>query len=1303
MSSIDKLLIRGIRSFDPQEQHVIHFYTPLTIIVGHNGSGKTTIIECLKYATTGDLPPNSKQGAFIHDPKVANETEVKAQVRLKFRNVNGKLMVCTRSMQLTQKAKQVQQKTLEAVLETKDPVTGERISLSTRCADLDAEMPIHLGVSKAILDNVIFCHQEESNWPLAEPSVLKKKFDDIFASTRYTKALDSIRSLKKEKAHELLVDQGYLKQKEDRKARADLLAQQRIATDARIAAHTAKLETLGAQLTEVTAQITQLIDHVARGRALHNELAATTQAREQLLSFMNDLKRNMVEIQGNPSDEDLMAALAEYKARVQAQSRDRVQLVQAKELRGVELDGLKDRMQRKLLDKGRAESEVAQLTALLAERDALVQALAEALALDPGRVPPANRFGELLHARIAQAQAALDRLRRDSAARQQLLDQQLKDAGNDLAVTQAKRTSMLDTIEANGTKHNQYQVQIAQMSREEVEIAKVTEMFEATKAALADKQALLQRLTTEGKYARLKLDLEHMDVQSRSLQDELAQISRDSGVRVQLENRDRDLAKAKEQIAALADTLAAVCQRHNLPVPRREETPKHLDTILANQLRTKQHLHKLRTDDVADLTKRLQDVETRLKMSAAERNKWETMITERTRELSGYLNPTYPSLDECLAAIEKEIEKDEQELGLQKSLSMVIDRLRTFSIESHVCALCQRGLHDEDELQELLRTANNFVRRVPEKVPELERKLAANRNQLEYTQRARPIVLQIEQAKKQLNELPPLTLLENDRTKYTDQLETSQREAASLAREIDGLQAALEVVRDMVRVQATADELDRECSAMRAELAYTPMRSMDEVQRAMRDLHAQREATTRDLDAEQMQRQQAQQEVAARQTQLAHLQRQLVDKQAMISKREALREGSIELQAENERLRAQVDQLAEVVSNTKQRVEDLYAQLATQKADDDAKIDAALKEGSMLKSQSDRFADLAAKIDQIENRNPSQTIKMLEVELGNLQENMISVEAEIATTEAQIQEIQRSLSEETNHERNINDNISFRQKQRELAALEAKAQELQAEIADHDQHSYSAQVAKLRKQQNDLVTEQAKLQGECTQLEVNQRNIQSELEGEYKNANAEFQEMKYKVATTELAVSDLEKYAQALDKAIMQYHTVKMEEINKIIRELWVNTYQGNDIDTIEIRSDKESTRGNRQFSYRLVMIKGDRELEMRGRCSAGQKVLASLVIRLALAETFCLHCGILALDEPTTNLDQDNIESLAESLARVIKARRQQANFQLLVITHDEAFLEQLGRSGYADYYWRVYKDENQHSCIERLPISHG
>lgn len=44
-------------------------------------------------------------------------------------------------------------------------------------------------------------------------------------------------------------------------------------------------------------------------------------------------------------------------------------------------------------------------------------------------------------------------------------------------------------------------------------------------------------------------------------------------------------------------------------------------------------------------------------------------------------------------------------------------------------------------------------------------------------------------------------------------------------------------------------------------------------------------------------------------------------------------------------------------------------------------------------------------------------------------------------------------------------------------------------------------------------------------------------------------------------------------------------------------------------------------------------------------KVLASIIIRLALAEVFCLNSGILALDEPTTNLDRENIESLSSAL----------------------------------------------------------
>lgn len=68
----------------------------------------------------------------------------------------------------------------------------------------------------------------------------------------------------------------------------------------------------------------------------------------------------------------------------------------------------------------------------------------------------------------------------------------------------------------------------------------------------------------------------------------------------------------------------------------------------------------------------------------------------------------------------------------------------------------------------------------------------------------------------------------------------------------------------------------------------------------------------------------------------------------------------------------------------------------------------------------------------------------------------------------------------------------------------------------------------------------------------------------------------------------------------------------------------------------------------------------LSGRCSAGQRVLACIIIRLALAESFCVNCGILALDEPTTNLDRFNIKGLAEALSCLIKFRKQQKNFQV-------------------------------------------
>ncbi|CAK0853680.1 unnamed protein product [Prorocentrum cordatum] len=114
-------------------------------------------------------------------------------------------------------------------------------------------------------------------------------------------------------------------------------------------------------------------------------------------------------------------------------------------------------------------------------------------------------------------------------------------------------------------------------------------------------------------------------------------------------------------------------------------------------------------------------------------------------------------------------------------------------------------------------------------------------------------------------------------------------------------------------------------------------------------------------------------------------------------------------------------------------------------------------------------------------------------------------------------------------------------------------------------------------------------------------------------------------------------------------------------------------------------------------MLCGDTELDMKGRCSAGQRVLASLIIRLALADSFCINCGVLALDEPTTNLDSRNITSLAEALAALIEARRRTKRFQLIIITHDDAFVDILSACKVSDWYYHIQKNDKGCSKVQK------
>lgn len=154
MARIEKLRIQGLRSFGPEDQHCqsLTFTSPITCIVGQNGCGKTvwyiflepsitlnltatvispvilyqincivdlqTIIESLRYATTGNCPPGTAAGkSYVYDPKLTMSGEVKGQVKLQFRNIKGQVMLVTRTLQVNQKLNKLESKSIEPTLQ----------------------------------------------------------------------------------------------------------------------------------------------------------------------------------------------------------------------------------------------------------------------------------------------------------------------------------------------------------------------------------------------------------------------------------------------------------------------------------------------------------------------------------------------------------------------------------------------------------------------------------------------------------------------------------------------------------------------------------------------------------------------------------------------------------------------------------------------------------------------------------------------------------------------------------------------------------------------------------------------------------------------------------------------------------------------------------------------------------------------------------------------------------------------------------------------------------------------------------
>jgi len=321
-----------------------------------------------------------------------------------------------------------------------------------------------------------------------------------------------------------------------------------------------------------------------------------------------------------------------------------------------------------------------------------------------------------------------------------------------------------------------------------------------------------------------------------------------------------------------------------------------------------------------------------------------------------------------------------------------------------------------------------------------------------------------------------------------------------------------------------------------------------------------------------------------------------------------------------------------------------------------------------------KFRDLSAQIDNYLGSDKAEDLEKVRSEIKRIEDEIRDTERAGENIEAELEEFKQDLDNSGTRKKLIEGNIQVCEIQENIELLEENNARIQDEIdaiSGFETSSQELRDAEAKKLQLEMA--RSRCEGQLSNLRETTRQLKRKLNTEeYKDIDERHRVRMIEHETTVIAVSDLEKYHRALDKALLRYHGMKITDINKIIRELWLICYKGEDITNIELVSDGGS-KASKSYNYRVVMTKGNTPLDMRGRCSAGQRVLAAIVIRLALAETFCLNCGVMALDEPTTNLDYENKNGLAIALAQIIANRASQSNFQLVVITHDEDFVAML------------------------------
>lgn len=258
----------------------------------------------------------------MFDPKLIDEVETRGRIKLYFRDTSNLYVQVQKNLACVQKAKKQEFRTLETMISRYSKENKLVSTITSKCINADAEIINAFGVSKAVLDHVIFVHQEDSNWPLSEGRVLKTRFDEIFAATKYIKAMDVLRKIRLEKAH--LVKEKDIEKKflEQNKQRCEQLKSDLATNQAKYESLKEKKEAILEKLKPIQKEIEFYFQESARIFQVKQELDKIENERALLEKQIKELLMATKHCLFSGTDDELKEHIREFEQKSDQMRRD---------------------------------------------------------------------------------------------------------------------------------------------------------------------------------------------------------------------------------------------------------------------------------------------------------------------------------------------------------------------------------------------------------------------------------------------------------------------------------------------------------------------------------------------------------------------------------------------------------------------------------------------------------------------------------------------------------------------------------------------------------------------------------------------------------------------------------------------------------------------------------------------------------------------------------------------------------------------------------------------------------------------